>query len=58
MTYTYALLGVSRQTYDEIHRLLEQAGYHQLFNDQEIDMHGIGLVIEEPDESYPRSIGE
>lgn len=48
MTYTYARLPVSKPTYDEIAGKLRDAGYHHCFEDGDIDMHGIGLVVEEP----------
>lgn len=45
MTHTYALLSVSKGTYDEVRKLLTAAGYDHAFNDRgEIDMHGIALV--------------
>jgi len=52
MTYTYAILHVSRSTYEEIRTKLEAAGYSQAFHTHEgeptevIDMHGIGLSVE------------
>ena len=51
-TYTYAILEVSKEAYDEIRAKLEKAGYQQAFHqspteDQEvIDMHGIALAVE------------
>lgn len=43
-THTYVILEVSQQTYDEIKRKLEKAGYHHTFMpDGEIDMHGIAV---------------
>jgi hypothetical protein len=42
-THTYALLPVSKQTFDEIARKLRDAGYDHAFDDGVIDMHGIGL---------------
>lgn len=45
MTYTYALLEVSREAYQEIRRKLEDAGYaHTIGSDGAIDMHGLALV--------------
>lgn len=46
-TYTYAILEVSKETFDEIYKLLHVSGYEELFQDypdgRVIDMHGIGL---------------
>jgi len=46
-THTYAVLRVSRQTYDEIARRLREAGYGHAFvpvtGETLIDMHGIAL---------------
>jgi len=51
MTHTYALLGVSQGTYNEIRAKLTEAGYQHAFGDDgEIDMHGIALVVEAPAE--------
>lgn len=44
MSHTFAELEVSLETYNEIKKLLEKAGYHHAFVDGAIDMHGIGLV--------------
>jgi len=55
MSHTYALLPVSRSTYDEIRGKLQQAGYS--VSDPELDMHGIALVIdEEVAEPYPSTL--
>lgn len=48
MTYTYALLEVSNAAYDEIYKLLLEAGYADQFHNKGdddiiIDMHGIAL---------------
>lgn len=44
-THTYAELEVSAQAYDEIAKLLRDAGYDHVFMDGgAIDMHGIGLT--------------
>ncbi len=54
MTYTYAILGVSKAVYDEIAALLRKAGYDHAFHDDRgsdgvidthgtIDMHGLAL---------------
>lgn len=45
MTHTFAELEVSAAAYDEIRKLLEEAGYqHAFMEDGVIDMHGIGLT--------------
>ena len=49
MTHTYALMHVSRATYDEIAGKLQAAGYTHApkpGQDLEIDMHGIALAAE------------
>jgi len=47
MTYTYAILEVSESTYQEIRKLLDEAGYQQAFHEHEdgevVDMRGIAL---------------
>lgn len=49
MTYTYALLEISRAAYDEIAEKLKAVGHEQAIMDGgEIDMHGIALT-REPD---------
>lgn len=49
MSYTFALLKISREAYDEISRLLLDAGYQHAFirNHDAIDMHGIALTPNE-----------
>jgi hypothetical protein len=50
MSYTYARLPLSPEAYDEIATKLKEAGYHHAFeNNGDIDMHGIGVCVEEPD---------
>lgn len=45
VTHTYALLEVSRATFEEIACKLRDAGYdHAFIEDGEIDMHGIALA--------------
>jgi hypothetical protein len=48
MTYTYAILEVSKSTYEEIKKLLVDAGYEHTFHNDDgrtvIDMHGIALA--------------
>lgn len=46
MTYTYALMEVSRATFEEIREKLRAAGYDDALHDDEatLDMHGIALV--------------
>ena len=44
MTYTYAILEVSKEAYDEIKEKLKEAGYQDAFGEEGIiDMHGIAL---------------
>lgn len=45
MTHTYAVLPVSRAAYEEIWKLLKDAGYGEQFHGDLIDMHGIALQI-------------
>ena len=49
-TYTYAILEVSREAYEEIKDKLFKAGYQDQFHEDEnrvvIDMHGIALAQE------------
>lgn len=50
-THTYAILKVSPESYAEIRRLLEAAGYSDQFmqegaNYEAIDMHGIAIVAD------------
>lgn len=51
MTYTYVLMEVTKSTYEEVKKKLEEAGYWQaLHKDREdgiiLDMHGIALILE------------
>jgi hypothetical protein len=48
MSHTFATLEVSASTYDEVERLLREAGYGHAFIDGAIDMHGIGLIRAAP----------
>lgn len=57
MTHTYAVLQVSREAYEEIRRLLQQARYDHAFIGKDaldpyevIDMHGLALQ-RRPEES-------
>lgn len=55
MTYTYALLKVSKTTYDEIREKLLAAGYQHSIGEprgdsERIDMHGIALVTDAVEE--------
>ena len=45
MTYTYVILEVSREVFNEIANKLRTADYHHAFNNEGtvIDMHGIAL---------------
>ena len=47
MTYTYAIMEVSRATFDEIAEKLRAAGYDHAFHDGDatLDMHGIALRL-------------
>jgi hypothetical protein len=48
MTYTYAILEVTRKTYDEIYKKLKAAGCSdQIDGDGTLDMHGIALAEED-----------
>ena len=52
MTYTYAILEVSKEAYEEIAAKLNAAGYQHAFHEdagrEVIDMHGIALKQETP----------
>lgn len=50
-THTYATLAVSVEVYEEIEAKLRKAGYSHAFVDGAIDMHGIGLVLDEQPQS-------
>ena len=52
MTYTYAILDVSRAAFDEIKAKLDAAGYQHMFHGDAIDMHGVALraVVTDLDE--------
>lgn len=51
-THTYVTLEISGAAYEEIARKLREAGYDHCFNDEgEIDMHGLALVMREPDKT-------
>lgn len=49
LTHTYVNLPVSTSTFDEIYRLLQQAGYTHAIEGTggAIDMHGIALIKQE-----------
>lgn len=48
MTHTYAILEVSRSTYDEIAQALRAADYdHAFHEDDTVDMHGIAIQPKE-----------
>lgn len=48
MTYTYAVLKVTKRAWAEIGAKLKQAGYEQAFHDDGVvDMHGIAIQPEE-----------
>lgn len=57
MTRTYAVLEVSEQTFLEIRKKLEAAGYEHAIQqegehdvDAVLDMHGLALMVEESSE--------
>ena len=50
MTYTYCVMHVKPETYEEIAKLLRDAGWHQAFHEDRddgivLDMHGIALAM-------------
>jgi len=51
MTYTYAILEVSLEAYNEIREKLLKAGYEDQFyregEEEVIDMHGLALQVED-----------
>lgn len=51
MTRTYAILEVSKQTFEEVYKLLLKADYKHAFHEDGgkvvIDMHGIALKAKE-----------
>lgn len=53
MTYTYAILDVSKAAYTEVRAKLDEAGYQHAFHHDEghevIDMHGIALRVKPPE---------
>ena len=55
VTHTYAIMEVSASTYQEIRKILEEAGYQLAFEDDGvIDLHGLALKkneTEEPDKN-------
>lgn len=57
MTYTYAILEVTRATFKEIERKLRKAGYYDALSGAGevslIDMNGIALEIEDEKEKGP-----
>lgn len=49
-THTYAVLELSALAYNEIKEKLKEAGYDHAFMDNgEIDMHGIGIALQNRD---------
>lgn len=48
MSHTYAVLEVSHETFEEVYRALEIAGYQHAFHEDNgrtvIDMHGVALA--------------
>jgi hypothetical protein len=51
VTHTFVKLQVSGIVYDEIAEKLKAAGYEHAFVDGVLDMNGLALVKEQPDES-------
>lgn len=43
-THTYVELELSPIAYEEIARKLREAGYHQAFDGETIDMHGLAVI--------------
>lgn len=56
-TYTFAIMEVSKETYEEIKRKMIEAGYDHAFVDMSdgpiIDMHGIGIQAK-PEQKPPQ----
>lgn len=51
MTYTYAIMHVSKEVYKEIRNKLQAAGYSdQIDSNGNLDMHGIALAMEPTEE--------
>ena len=48
MTYTYALIPVSKAYFDEVKSMMEAAGYHHAFNTHDgkpvLDMRSLALI--------------
>lgn len=62
-TYTYAILEVSPEAYNEIARKLKDAGYHGSFDKDDgaeiIDMHGIALkAVQRANDRAPETVTE
>lgn len=48
MTYTFAIMTVSRSTYDEVKKKLKEAGWeHAIGEDGHLDMRGVALTTDE-----------
>jgi hypothetical protein len=45
---------VSQETYEEIERYFKNVGYHHVFLEHGIDMHGVCLVKAQPSEVQPK----
>lgn len=57
-THTYVTMPVTQRTFDEIFDKLQAAGYAGQIHEQDgnkwlIDMHGLALVVEPPQEEVP-----
>ncbi len=47
MTYTYAILPVSKEAFDEIAAALRKAGYEHALTEDGLDMHGLALAAKD-----------
>lgn len=60
MTYTYAILEISKAAYNEIAEKLKEAGYSQSFHERDgevvIDMHGIAVKSESETKEKRRTL--
>jgi hypothetical protein len=52
-THTYVTLPLSRAAFDEIATKLRAAGYHEAFDGDVIDLHGLAAVVAEQDAQEP-----
>lgn len=47
MTHTYATLAVPKEMFELVYARLRSAGYQHQLHDGAIDMHGIGLTVDQ-----------